>query len=645
MSSSTIRPPLAALADTVVAVFLYIGLEWLFFVTKPSFFSVLPWTERICIALVAALPFVAAVLGLWVCCWLLTVLLGAGDAASSNSNRTRLQRILLRLPQAAVLTLLLVLLVDNFTYTLAGIGIVSTSGFTAYAYVFVVIVLFLWITSRLAPAISDATPPKQQQVPAWKLIVALILPLAGIILAVQGLMSHENGYSPDIHTTGKQPNILFFATDGIESDFISGYGYEQQTTPNLDALMQESLVFEAAIANAARTTGSTVSMLNGKYPATTKVIFPPQTLIGADAFEHLPGLLKGRGYAVFQESIRYYADGPDLNMQQGFDIANQRVIASDATEWLPNHARVALANPLYFLSRLWQRISERALHLLQLEPMNSVYQAVKAEDSAKVYGISDRTRIDSAKDFIASQKQPFLMHIHLMDTHCCAFKPVQRKFSAEFAKRNSDNREMFFLDTLVDSDNYFGELIDALEQAGELDNTLIIYSSDHTKGWRVKQRIPLIMRFPGGAKLGRVAENVQLIDVTPTVLDYLEIPKPKWIEGRSLIAGDLDPLQSTFSTSGVSREKLSRGEDQVSQLVGSGPPLYGVESMVMTVCQRWYALDLASGELKVGYIKRHPQPCKFSDLPTKADARNQIVQHLMQRGFVLPVGAYPAIDG
>ncbi|MEP0201354.1 MAG: sulfatase-like hydrolase/transferase [Halioglobus sp.] len=645
MSSSTIRPPLASLVDTVVAVFLYIGFEWLFFVTKPSFFSVLPWTERFGIALVAALPFLVAVLGLWVCCWLLSVLLGAGDVVSANSRRTRPQRILLRLPQAAVLTLLLVLLVDNFTYTLAGLGIVSTSGVGAYAYLIAVVLIFLWITSRLAPAISDASPPNRQLAPAWKLIVALVLPLAGILVAAQALVTHKGAYSPDIQVTGKRPNILFFATDGIESDFISGYGYEQLTTPNLDSLMQESLVFEAAIANAARTTGSTVSMLNGKYPATTKVIFPPQTLIGADAFEHLPGLLKSYGYTVFQESVRYYADGPDLNMQKGFDFANQRALASDSADWVPNSARVALANPLYFLSRLWQRVEERALHLLRLKPMDSVYKAVEAKEAARVYGTNDQARIDVAKDFIASQQQPFFMHIHLMDTHCCNYKPVQKHFSAEFTKRTRDNWRAFFLDTLVDSDNYFGELISALEQAGTLDNTLIIYSSDHTVGWKVQRRIPLIMRFPREFRQGRITTTVQLLDVTPTVLDYLEMPIPEWVEGQSLLVDDLDPLRPVFSTSGLSREKLQRGEDNVSQLIGSGPPLYGVESMVMTVCQRWYELDLASGELKAGRVKGHPQPCKVSELPNKADARNQIVEHLTQRGFVLPVGTYPAFDG
>jgi arylsulfatase A-like enzyme len=479
----------------------------------------------------------------------------------------------------------------------------------------------------------------------WKVLLALLLPIAGVGIAAQGLLSQEGAYSQAIEATGKQPNILFFATDGVEADFISGYGYEQQTTPNLDALMLDARVFETAIANAARTTGSTVSMLNGKYPATTKVIFPPQTLIGADAFEHLPGLLKSRGYTVFQESIRYYADGPDLNMQQGFDVANQRTVASNSGNWMPHFAQVALANPLYFLDRLWQRVSERALHLVQLQSMDNVYAAVKAEDAARVYGTSDRARIDAAKAFIASQQQPFLMHIHLMDTHCCAFKPVQRQFSAAYDKRNSDNREAFFLDTLVDSDNYLGEVLEALERAAALDNTLIIYSSDHTKGWRVKQRIPLIMRFPDGQRQGREEANVQLIDVAPTVLEYLDIPRPEWMEGRSLLSGKLDPLRPTFSTSGVSREKLSRGEDQVSQLVGAGPPLYGVESMVMTICQRWYELDLASGELKVGRIKGHPQPCKTKDLPDKTDARNQIVQHLAQRGYVLPVGAYSVIDG
>ena len=643
MSNRTIRSSRAAFVDTTIAVLLYVGLEWLFFATKPSFLSVLPWMERTGIAVVAALPILALVWGVWACCWLLSLAVSSFGITSSASALIRLRLFLLRLPQALMLTLIIVLLVDNFTYTLAGVGIVSTGGAGAYAYLLAVIVLLLWLIRRLVSA--EVNTKAQSPIPVWKLLMAVLLPIAGIGVAMQGLVSQGGAYSPTIESIGKRPNILFFATDGVEADFISGYGYEKPTTPNLDALMLDAWVFETAIANAARTTGSTVSMLNSKYPATTKVIFPPQTLIGADAFEHLPGLLKSRGYTVFQETIRYYADGLDLNMQQGFDIANQRNVASNSSDWMPHSARVALANPLYFLGRLWTRVSERALHLVQLQSMDSVYQAVKEDDEARVYGISDRVRIDAAKAFITAQEQPFLMHIHLIDTHCCTFKPLQRQFSAGLTKRKRERREVFFLDTIVDSDNYFGEIVGALEESGTLANTIIIYSSDHTKGWRVNQRIPLVMRFPDGFRQGRETSNVQLIDVAPTLLDYLDMPIPGWMEGRSLLAENLDPLQPTFSTSGVGREKLSRGEDRVSQLVGAGPPLYGVESMVMTVCQRWYELDLASGVLETGSIKAHPQPCRAKDLPSKADARNQIVQHLTQRGFVLPVEGYTAIDG
>jgi len=228
---------------------------------------VLPWTERAGIALVAALPVLAVVLtvvlviviGAWLCCWLLSNLSAASTTNEpAYSTIATVQRLLIRLPQALVLTLLLVLLVDNFTYTLAGVGIVSTQGISAYLYLVAVFVAFLWFARRLAAGKTDPIEPGQQRIPHWKLAVALLLPIAGIGFALQALVSYDGEYAPIIDSTGKRPNILFFATDGIEADYISGYGYKQKTTPNLDAVMGSARVFEAAIANAARTTGSTV---------------------------------------------------------------------------------------------------------------------------------------------------------------------------------------------------------------------------------------------------------------------------------------------------------------------------------------------------------------------------------------------------
>lgn len=237
-----------------------------------------------------------------------------------------------------------------------------------------------------------------------------------------------------------------------------------------------------------------------------------------------------------------------------------------------------------------------------------------------------------------------MMHLHLMDTHCCTFKPKIRRFSARFDKQESGDHEDFFRDAVLDSDAFFGEILESLEQAGKLENTLIIYSSDHSKGWNVRERVPLVIHFPDQKRVGRVPVNVQLMDLAPTVLDYLGISVPVWMEGDSLLSDALDPLRPIYSIAGVNREHVEREGDLVSQLVGEGPPMFGVKSMVMSVCQNWYALDLLTGEVQKGHINRHPQPCDVDRLPDVTEARESIVQHLSERGFSLPVESYPPLD-
>ena len=624
------RPNLVkrTLTDTLLGIYTYLAFEWLFLVTKPSFFTVLSWPERVTILATAALPFLAVVFVLW----LLMVLLARALFAAT---KRRFDTVLLSVPMTLLLTALATLLVDNFTYTAAGIGIVSTSGATALAYLVAVSILSVVIFRKLlrryeAPSVTSSRG-------SLALLVILLICSSGATLqtmfsATEVAAGPSSVGSKDI----QKYNVLLFASDGVESEYISGYGYPEITTPYLDAMMIESLVFDAAISNAGRTTGSTVSMLNGKYPATTKVIFPPHTLMGADAFQHLPGLLRASGYKVFQESIRYYADGPDLNMREGFDYANSRVVDNASIKGFSGQARIAFAQTNHFNEQLWQRVRERALHLATVKPMSRAFQAATGGTTAKVYGRRDRQRIDSATAFIRESTQPFFMHIHLMNTHCCRFKPVSRRFSANFGEQSPQNREAFFLDTLVDSDRYFGEVIAELKATGNYENTLIVYSSDHTLGWRIQKPMPLVMRVPGGKTVGRVASNVQLIDVMPTVLQVLGYSLPSWIEGVSLLETPRDPLRPVFSVDGIARERVEGIKAPLSQLIGAGPPTYGVKTGVMTVCQRWYSLDFESGQVAMGTMGEHPAPCDTESLPNQIEGHRLLVRHFTSRGFSLP---------
>ena len=623
MQTDRLRVELHTAIGAGLGAYLFIGLEWLFFVTKDSFFTVLHWPARISIALVTALLLCVSMLGFWLLIAAVTRLLIPksfdGWAVS-----------FLTLPLTLLMTTLLVLMIDNFSYTVLGFGIASTEAAQSVPYLVGILILFLVVWRKLRGLYDTEHAPHF----AGRLYLLTALVTASLLAAFINLFRAEDTIEiVNDPSTSSKVNILLFASDGIQADFISGYGFEDSVTPNLDALMAESMVFEAAIAKAGRITGITVAMLSGKYPTTTKVIFPPHVLIGADAFEQLPGLLRARDYRVFQETIRYYADGPDLNMREGFDYANLRSFENKPVLWLPDQLRLAFTQVIHFATQVGDRVGSRVAHLVGQKPMSRAFQASTGGGSARVYGRGDRARVDAALDFIAESEQPFLMHIHLMDTHCCRFKPKQARFSKGLGQQTPKTREAFFLDTVIESDGYFGEIIDALKAAGKYENTLILYSSDHSLGWGVKDRMPLVLRLPDQTIKGPVTENVQLVDVAPTVLDYLGMPVPDWMEGISLLQSNKDPMRPAFSVGGVDKERSPGAKAPLSRLIGAGPPQYGINTMVLTVCQRWYALNLATQDLTLGDIRNHPQPCQSDRLPSSQLAREMIAEHLKVRGI------------
>ena len=104
------RPKLATrtLIDTLLGIYAYLVFEWLFLVTKPSFFTVLDWSERIITVVTAALPLLCGGLFAWLLMLLISRFLFAAMKKPCDS-------ILLPLPLTLILTVLVTLLADNFT--------------------------------------------------------------------------------------------------------------------------------------------------------------------------------------------------------------------------------------------------------------------------------------------------------------------------------------------------------------------------------------------------------------------------------------------------------------------------------------------------------------------------------------------------
>jgi len=300
-----------SLVQLVIVVYLCTFMEWLFLFTKPSFLNVYGILESFGFFLIAGLwlAFFASVAQTAVICVGLVI-----EKILPNAKQLSFCSFL----PGSVAAILTILLVDNFTYTVFRKGIINAEGLQSYllALAFILLILFF---KRI---FQDKLKTSDYRVCNYG--VAALVSVSILLFSGRYLLAEK----PEEYklSEGRRSNIFFFAADGIEAGRMSAYGAKRKTTPRLDQLLADSLIAENTISNAGRTTGSVTSMLTGKFPTTTKVFFPPHAFSGKDTLEHLPFILKEFGYKGIEETIRYYADSSDLNLQSGYDVANGREI-------------------------------------------------------------------------------------------------------------------------------------------------------------------------------------------------------------------------------------------------------------------------------------------------------------------------------
>src|SRR5690606_17785217 len=98
--------------------------------------------------------------------------------------------------------------------------------------------------------------------------------------------------------------------------------------------------------------------------------------------------------------------------------------------------------------------------------------------------------------------------------------------------------------------------------------------------------VPLLFLFPHAEYTGRISATTQLIDIAPTILDYLEVEIPEWMEGHSLLDGSLDRHRPVFTSYRLDRTHFhTENEDRLARVAAMGPPTYGLSEVGMVVCQ------------------------------------------------------------
>jgi hypothetical protein len=524
---------------------------------------------------------------------------------------------------AAIFAALILIMVDNFTYTVFKFGIVSTEGWSRALYGLGFMLVILLSYRRTVKAYSSLS----RQIRIWglepKWILALLVGVG--LLSIIGLVVLDRPLSSTHSMTGAadakvRPHILLITADGMDASHMSVYGYARDTTPFLRKLAESSLVAENAFSNADHTTGSIISIYTGKYPARTRLFFSQNILKGVDSYQHLPGILHSQGYKTVQITVPDYLDSNKINLLDGFDEV--KMSGAVHSKYLNAMSRVLPNEQALFADEIINRIVDRIRHILFIEKMNNPHLLAQ----------TDLERWEILREEIQTTSQPIFVHIHLLVTHGKRFNPVEQNFSAGQSIQNQEPWNVdFYDDSILDVDKNIGELIDYLAYQDLLENTILIIASDHSQQWSLFKRLPFIIRFPHAQYASRIEVNVQNLDIAPTLLDYIGIDPPDWMRGNSLIAGE--PGQRAIVGISAIDEPFNAnnciavpGEDATS-------PFDTFLSITLIKCQRWFKLDLANISWASGIVEGSTAICPSADEITDEQAFQLIIEHLKDNDF------------
>ena len=325
-------------------------------------------------------------------------------------------------------------------------------------------------------------------------------------------------------TRADPPDVLLIVVDTLRVDRLGAYGNERGLTPFLDSLAERSYVFQNAFAQSSWTSPSVASLLTSRFQSQHGVLHFRSVL--ADAEVTLPELLKQRGYATAGFCANWLIAN-NRGFGQGYD---EYEVPGDP----PQPVRAAELNrrALAWLESLPRDPRPPAfLYLHYMEPhgpytpdefaLDQVFEARRRPSTAATKRILFlnrlKTRMDRNEDEAIDGKR--------------ALRRIQDLYDAE----------------ILSVDRGLGALLSELGERGLLQNTLVVFTSDHGEefldhGWFGHSQslydelihVPLFIHVPGQSERIDVEQVVSLIDVAPTILEWLRGEPAASFEGHSL---------------------------------------------------------------------------------------------------------------
>lgn len=385
-------------------------------------------------------------------------------------------------------------------------------------------------------------------------------------------MAHVQGRSRNMN----QPNILFIVVDALRSRNLGCYGYSKRTSPVIDKLATEGLLFENAFSCTTTTYPSLTSIFSGKYPLSHGITKLSSRLSQADIEKldeshttFLPEILRSKGYVTLS------VDWLGRWLKRGYDWYSG----------IPNRRKIDLGSLVNSMKSILTLNTLRRDELMS--GLGSIFQLIQLQR------MNGEAVTDHAIDLIKQvHGRKFFLFVHYWDTHNPYNPPKQfLEMHTDSKYENSDKIETVLAgldprhswslthrlapgvktvkDILVRYDgaisyvdHELGRMIEALNDFGILDDTLIILTADHGESldeheiywthhglYDVTVHVPLIFRYPNFPDHEKVQALVQHVDLVPTILDVLDIDERNLaLDGNSLAPLVFDKKETELRT-------------------------------------------------------------------------------------------------
>ena len=336
-----------------------------------------------------------------------------------------------------------------------------------------------------------------------------------------------------------RPNIVFILIDDQRWDCLSCVGHPFLKTPNIDRIAKEGVIFDNAFITTPLCSPSRSSFLTGQYVHKTRVYGNGDSSAISHQLITWPALLQQGGYETAW--IGKLHMGSDASPRPGFD------------RWICLPGQGIYVDPVLNIDGDQHKVPGYVTDLLN----DYAVDFIRKDHGGKPFAVC------LAHKAVHQPARPATRHADLYETEKLPRrpnvddegdgKPILERRSVRSTTQGQRagapgklQRDM--LRCIQSVDDGVGKIFKALEETHQLDNTLIIYTSDngylfgeHHLGdkrgaYEESIRVPLLMRYPklipAASRLSEIALN---IDIAPTALQLAGAPIPSTTDGKSLI--------------------------------------------------------------------------------------------------------------